>query len=45
MKNGIVYGNAVALNWRPDASAQPDAPVKVQLSPFGAAGRRRHFFT
>ena len=35
MKNGIVYGNAVALNWRPDASAQPDAPVKVQLSPFG----------
>ena len=35
MKPEIIYGNAVALNWRPDASAQPDAPIKVQLSPFG----------
>ena len=35
MKNEIIYGEAVALNWRPDASAQPDAPIKVQLSPFG----------
>ena len=32
---GIHYGDPVALNWSPAASAPSDAPIRVQLSPFG----------
>ena len=33
MKNEIIYGSAVALNW--EAPADGSTTVKVQLSPFG----------
>lgn len=32
---GIHYGDPVALNWSPVASEPSDAPIRVQLSPFG----------
>lgn len=31
----IFYGDPIALNWSPVASEPSDAPIRVQLSPFG----------